>query len=317
MKRSLSLDLFKIVLCIIIIAIHLQPLFETRNLLEWYIGAGVGRLTIPCFLLINAYFLASRIDDWLAVKKYLKHLLTVYAVWSAFYFYFYYQAEPLKQIILNIVMGYHHLWYVSALIWGVLILYISKKYIKSDLQLLVFALLLYLVGSVDEMSQIIPNMLLAKGEQQTLIPSFYFYRNGLFLAFPILTIGYLLKKWKVDTLFRSWQLLAIASISLISMLFIAYDGFPVRELHDLNFPALFFAPAMLLLFIKHPLFVEKATWNEYLGYIPNGVYYIHVFFIYKFYSVDNNIYNIPIVFVTSVLATIVLTFVNKRIKIFL
>lgn len=317
MKRSLSLDLFKVVLSIIIIAVHIQPLFETRNLLEWQIGAGLARLPVPCFFLINAYFLAPRIEDWQIVKKYLKHLLVIYGVWSAFYFYFYYQASSLKDIVFNLVMGYHHLWYLPALLWGVLILYFARKYIKKDIHLILLVGMLYLVGHVDEVAQVIPNLLLAQGDEQTLVPAIYTYRNGIFMAFPFLTIGYLLRKWKAQEYFKSWQLLTIVVVSLCTLMIESYVGFASRELHNLNLSALLFAPAMLLFFIKNPLLVDKATWNEYLGYIPNGVYYIHVFFIFKFYSVNNNIYNIPIVFVSSVLATIVLTFVNKRIKIFL
>lgn len=317
MKRSISLDLFKIVLSIIIIAVHIQPLFETRNLLEWQIGAGLARLPVPCFFIINAYFLASKIRDWTAVKKYLSHLLVIYLVWSAFYFYFYYEASSLKTIFFNIVMGYHHLWYLPALLWGVLILYFARKYIKNDWQLFVLAVLLYLVGHVDEVSQVIPNLLLAQGAEQTVIPEIYTYRNGLFMTFPFLAIGYFMKKFNLHEFFKSWQLLAIAGVALCTLMIESYTGFATRELHDLNLSALLFGPAMILFFVKHPLLVNKSTWTEYLGYIPNGVYYIHVFFIFKFYSVDNNIYNIPIVFVSSVLATVVLTFVNKRIKIFL
>lgn len=317
MKRSISLDIFKIILCILIIAVHIQPLFETRNLLEWQIGAGLARLPVPCFFIINGFFLASRIRDWNAVKKYVSHLLVVYIVWSLFYLYFYYEGNSIKTIVTNLIMGYHHLWYLPALLWGVLLLYLARKYINKDLHLLVFVLTLYIIGHIDETSQILPNLFLGMGCKQTLIPEIYTYRNGLFMALPYITIGYLIKKWDAHKLFKSWQLLALSVISICTLLIESYSGFSTRELHDLNLSALIFGPAMIMLLTKHPLAVNKATWNEYLGYIPNGVYYVHAFFIFKFYSVDNNIYNIPIVFVSSVLATLVLTFVNKRIKIFL
>lgn len=315
-QRSISLDIFKVFLSILIIAVHIQPLFETRNLLEWQIGAGLARIPVPCFFIINGYFLSRKITDAKTVKKYLVHLFIIYITWSLFYLYFYYPNTGISNIVLNLVMGYHHLWYLPALFLGVILLFFLRKVFKKDLYLLIFVSCLFLVAHLDDVSQIIPHFIL--GDKASFF-SIYTYRNGLFMGLPFITFGYLISKWHAQKYFKSWHLMIIVVISLTTLLIESYYGFENRISRDLYFSILFLCPALIMLILKYPYSVNKSIFTEYLGYLPNGIYYIHVFFIFKLYSVNNNIYNIPAVFLSSALATIVLTFINRRlpVKIFL
>ena len=302
MKRSLSLDIFKLFLSFFVVAAHLQPLFEVDALEGWLVTNGISRVLVPCFFMINGYFLASRIDDWQAVKNYLLQLLKVYAVWSLFYLYFYYEGMGIVTIIGRLAMGYHHLWYLPALLSGVLILFVLRKFVKQDVHILVLILILYLIGHVLD-----PTRAMA-----------HYYRNGLFIGFPFIAFGYFIRKYNVKDMFRSWQLIAIIAITFATLMLEAYiyyiEGMKVT---DMYLSALLLCPAGVLICLKHPLMVRKSAVVEYFSDLPTGIYYLHLFFIYKMYSPTYNIYTLPWIFLVTALAVIPIIFINRRIRIFL
>jgi len=59
MKRNPALDYLKIVLSILVIAIHITPLAIYD--IEHYIRNGIARTAVPVFYIINGYFLYNAI----------------------------------------------------------------------------------------------------------------------------------------------------------------------------------------------------------------------------------------------------------------
>lgn len=302
MKRSLSLDIFKIILSFFVVAAHLQPLLAVDALEGWLVTNGISRVLVPCFFMINGFFLASRIDDWSAVKKYLLQLIKVYAVWSLFYLYFYYEGTGIITILGRLLMGYHHLWYLPALLSGVLILILVRKVLKNDAQVFVFILMIYLIGHLLD-----PSRAMA-----------HYYRNGFFIGFPFIAFGYFIRKYNIKDLFKGWQLIVLILVSFTTLMYEAYiyyiEGMKVT---DMYLSALLLCPACILLCLKYPLMVKKTTLVEYFSDLPTGIYYLHLFFVYKMYSTTYNIYNLPSIFLVTALAVIPIIFINRKVKIFL
>lgn len=85
-ERNPALDYFKILLSILVITIHIYPLFDKLSFSSWAISGGIARIAVPCFFVFSGYFIASKIDDPKATFKYLKHLLIIYVVWALIYF---------------------------------------------------------------------------------------------------------------------------------------------------------------------------------------------------------------------------------------
>lgn len=297
MKRSISLDLLKLFLCIIVVAGHLYPLFEIGSKLGWFIINGYARNLVPFFLIINGYFLAKKIDDNKSVGKYLKHLIIVYVVWMLVYLKSYYwQSAP--RIILHFIEGYHHLWYLPALMEGVIILFLLKKWIKNDYILVGIGTILYLIGNqINTYSSFEP-----------------ISKNGIFYGYFYITLGYVIKKYSIEKKISS-PILAIGVIlGLITIYFEASYYYTLDIAQNLFISSMFMAPCGIMLLLKNPWSVNQNTFTYYLGYIPTGVYYIHLLFVYQFYRAEYNIYQLPIVFGLSVLATIPLIYINKKVK---
>ena len=88
MQRNITLDYFKIFLCILIVLIHARPLFEgwgSLSLLGWLISNGVSRIAVPCFFILSGFFFSPKLNQWDQIKKYIKKLLIVYVTWSVIY----------------------------------------------------------------------------------------------------------------------------------------------------------------------------------------------------------------------------------------
>lgn len=286
------------ILCVVVVAAHLYPLFEKDSVLGWFIVNGYTRILVPCFLIINGFFLVNKIEDTSAIKKYLTHLTIVYCVWSAFYSYSYITWESKLNIAIFWLTGYHHLWYLPALLVGVVMLFFLKKWKIKDQYLLLIGLVLYIIGHQLNLAKL----------------SAPISRNGIFYGYTFIVIGYLIKKYKAHTYLKTWHLILALILGLIFVGFEASIYYDRDVEMNLFLSSMITGPAAVLLCLRHPLAVNKSTITEYLGYIPTGVYYVHLFYVYKFYTVDYNIYNLPIIFLLSVLTVIPLIIINKRVK---
>lgn len=300
--RSLSLDILKIVLSFFVIMAHLQPLFYTDAVEGWLLSNGLCRVLVPCFLIISGFFIYSKIGDFKAILKYLFQLGVIYLVWSTFYFCFYYHPSISVYTVLGrFLFGYFQLWYLPALFSGVIILILALKVIKNDLFLFLLILVIYFVGHALDVTRVTYSVMA------------HFYRNGFFIGFPFLAFGFLIRKYNIKDLLTSKQLVWIMLFSFTTLMIETalyyYDG---MKFSDMYLSALLLCPAVVLLCLRHPFKVKNAVWVDYFSDVSAGVYYIHLFFVFKLYSVDYNIVNLPIIFLISVLATIPLIFINRH-----
>jgi surface polysaccharide O-acyltransferase-like enzyme len=128
MERNITLDYFKLFLSVLVIIIHTPLIFSGngKELSEWLIHDGITRIAVPCFFIINGYFIGEQILDGKFVKKYATRLLFIYIVWTTIYCVNFYD-ESIRRLFVFCLTGYLHLWYVVALIAGTVILYFFKK----------------------------------------------------------------------------------------------------------------------------------------------------------------------------------------------
>jgi peptidoglycan/LPS O-acetylase OafA/YrhL len=146
MKRYITLDYLKLILAFIIIAAHV-PVFTQTPLLWYGVSSGLGHIPVPIFFIINGFFLQPILNSSGKVKKYLLHLCLIYVVWQIIYLPFSYEPDP-KYILVTILFGFRHLWYMPALIGGSILLYFVHKNKISDRILLSLAIVLYVVGEI-------------------------------------------------------------------------------------------------------------------------------------------------------------------------
>lgn len=88
-KRNYSIDIFRIICAIMVVAIHTHP-FENYNLnLSYLFTQIIPRIAVLFFFCVSGYyFIKNILNDHNNFKKTFLKLLKTYLIWSLIYFIF-------------------------------------------------------------------------------------------------------------------------------------------------------------------------------------------------------------------------------------
>ncbi len=304
MERNITLDYFKIFLSILVITIHLPLIsFDGSTPLFDYVGKfislGIAKIAVPCFFVINGYFM--NVNDSSKFTKYLKRILILYITWSLFYLpYSINIIQNIQSFIVIVFLGYSHLWYISSLIFGALLLFLINRYIKSTKIILSLAIILYISGLIIQ----------ANTPESTF--SLFKYRNFLFTGFPFIATGYILRHIKAISKKNLLYLTLLGCILLTTEVCISLDN----THYTLLISAIVICPTAVLYIIRYGKIINISK-NE-ISYLSAGIYFIHPFVIRTFCNFDvSNVYVFPFVVILSILFSFVIIQANKTLKIFL
>ncbi|MFK7048786.1 acyltransferase family protein [Flavobacterium davisii] len=198
--RNNNLDILKILMAFLVIALHIFPVSRIggiQGLISYEIASGITRIAVPTFFLISGYFLRNKLNDTAYLWKYIKRILLLYVVWQIIYLPDLYRFYNLgwfsnRNMILKLIYGYWHLWYLLATAIAVGLLYLSRNYSLN----VKFLLLVLLLGigygyQIGMQSGNIHNL-----EVQFLYESIGTARNFLFFGFPMMLLGTLYDQWR-------------------------------------------------------------------------------------------------------------------------
>ncbi|MDU1890500.1 MAG: acyltransferase family protein [Dysgonomonas sp.] len=309
MERNITLDSFKIILSVLVISAHIFPLFGKDDISSWLISQGVSRLTVPCFFIINGFFLVSKINSKDAIKKYLSHLIIIYLVWSLIYLSNYATTLTTRVIVENLIFGYYHLWYLPSLMLGVLILYLIKRKIKNDSLIVSIAIVLFIAGCLLE---VVPTIRIFDTYPNN-------FRNGLFFGFPFVTIGYYIRYKELHKNMKVKLLLPLTILGFGILFAESYYFYLKSYFFNLYIYYLLLCPVLFLLIMKFSVYKKNNVFLSYFGSLSAGIYFIHVFIFdrYIVFPTEYTIVKLPLLLLMATLFSIVIIYVNKRIKIFL
>ena len=296
-ERNITLDYYKIFLSFLVIAIHIPPYMPSDP--RWFLSNGIARIAVPTFFIINGYFLSSKLTDFKAIRKYIKHLFIIYLVWTVIYAPYFVLNSSLKETINYIFGGYFHLWYPVALIYSTLILFILNRKLSTNI-LLVAGIIYLLVGYF-------------------FIKSIYpFIFRDFFIAFPFLTLGYFIKQKNVISKMKTRYLIPIIFISTLTLLLESSLIYETKIQADFFLSLIILCPSIFMLMMKHSQYSNKE--GTTLQQLSSSIYFVHVVFIVYGIGYDNTSYfkGYLIVATASILVSIfVIIPLNKRFKIFL
>lgn len=180
MERNVCLDVLKLSMAFMIVGLHAHFLRDISSLAEYLTVQGLFRIAVPIFLLINGYYFytvvsAHKCGIWF------KRVFLLYIIWMSVYSYFWFPPPDLSIIWFvkfahKIIIGYHHLWYISGMIGAALLVMLLKE---ADTRLLITSIILTFAGGVA--IQYIGNYHLYEG---TIVDRFFnfnwFHRNFFF-----------------------------------------------------------------------------------------------------------------------------------------
>jgi len=311
LERNANLDIAKLSLSFLVIAVHL-PLYggaheDSAYMMGWLFSNGISRIAVPCFFMINGYFV--NLTDKTKVKKYMTHLLVLYAVWMLLYLPAYYQSvvgNP-KYLVKLIVFGFHHLWYVISLIFATVFLYLIKRYLPvSQRMLIVLVVGLFIVGYV------IQDVVAPRFKQ----PQHYvvMYRNFLFFGLPFFALGHIIRNtsFELDAQARRNCYIAIL-IGTVTLLIESYVSLKYKLGVNLYISLLFLCPPIMILLFK-------SKWRKsgsLVADIANAVFFTHtgvILFLQDYFAGMPNIYLFPMAVCLSIIVSYFVYTLNRRLK---
>ncbi|QHQ62388.1 serine racemase VanT catalytic subunit [Anaerocolumna sedimenticola] len=207
-----GLDYFRMIAAFLIVAIHTSPLTSINTTADFVFTRIIARVAVPFFFMVTGFFIISgflkdnsfRNPDKYSVKpdtapltKFLKKTADLYGIAMLIYIpvnlysgYFKQNnmfLKLLKDILFNGTM--YHLWYLPAVITGVLFVYLLLKINKGTVFLLI-SIILYLAGLLgDSYYGLTESIPILKNCYDFLFQLFDYTRNGIFYAPVFLVMG--------------------------------------------------------------------------------------------------------------------------------
>jgi len=317
MQRNILLDILKVILAIMVIGAHCNFLLDYSSILSYTTVHGLFRITVPIFFIINGYYFLDVINGK-RVKKWLKRVITLYLIWMLIYISYWARLDnfSLPRCINIILVGYNHLWYLNAMIFSGLSLFLMRR--VSDKRLLIIVISLFIIGTGMQYMknyEVFSNEKIIKILNDTSV-----YRNFIFFGLPFLSIGYLIRKKELIKKLSKKQLtisLVISLIIFISESLLNYLFIPVFNGFDMYFMMLLTCPIIFLCAMKFKLTANYNSKN--LAMYSTGIYLVHpllmIFVLERSSLTQTNL--TLVVTILVVITTSFLIKINKYLKVIL
>lgn len=302
MGRNLSIDVLKIILAFFVVFLHMNFLKETYPVLSYILVNGLFRIAVPVFLVITGFYF-FHIDSAKKLKKWLFRTFLLYAIWMLIYISYW---KDNDEILLTIVFGYHHLWYLIGTFFSGFLLYFLRN--QNSSWLLFLAIFLFLFGYVVQVSG---NLHYLNTESDSLLNDYLLYRNFLFVCFPFLTIGFLINKHRIDisTYKNSYLLIILSILGVIGEAFFNYK-YISNESTDILFSLIFASPLLFLYCQK----IYIKTTSKVLASLSTAIYVVHPLIMKSEFYKEIQSFKILIFLAILIPVSFGLVYLNRKLK---
>lgn len=154
------LDILRIILALMVVAIHTAPLQSFNRILNSFFVNEVCRVAVPIFFIITGFFFFKKKPSFNSLVKYLKHTLFIYFFISIIYMPF--ACDGLNGIDAYVLKvfggGYAHLWYLYSLIFAVPVVFMMLKIVRRHT--FVLSCIIYIIGAIaNDIYNVFPDKL--------------------------------------------------------------------------------------------------------------------------------------------------------------
>lgn len=189
-KRFAALDDFRLFAAVLVVAIHTSPLTNWNPEADFWFTRVFARVAVPFFFMSSGYFLARK--GWQGIGRFIRHALLLYGVSIVLYLplNLYADSFPLAELPKKLCFDgtFYHLWYLPAVVIGVLIA--RGLYQLGRFPALTISGLLYLIGlGGDSYFGLIDTVPALHQIYDGLFLIFSYTRNGIFFAPFFLLLG--------------------------------------------------------------------------------------------------------------------------------
>ena len=289
-ERNNSIDIFRFISALLVIAIHTNPMTEINPYLGYLCSQICPRVAVPFFFCVSGYYYIGKLEKTTNKKEIITEFkktflsyLKIYFFWSVVYVvcdykqYFYEGVSDwgaIIGIVLNfLVYGtYYHLWYFIGIFFSLIIVTLCYL-IRVEKILDYFSVILYLAGVLScayyQIGNRIPIFSL-------LISSSYFtvIRRIILMALPFFMMGYFIPKIsnkKVPIKLVLTGALFVGEIIVVNIFELSLNVIETVFLYV-------FLAYIIVWLVHHPLQKKKRT-GKICRYLSSFIYFSHPLFL--------------------------------------
>nr|WP_158008849.1 acyltransferase family protein [Enterovibrio norvegicus] len=312
--RNTSLDFLKLILSAFVVALHADFLIDYSPILNHFTVQGLFRVAVPTFFIISGYHFinVTNIDQ---LYIWCKRIFLLYIIWLLIYAPFWFSTishdfNGLKRMFFLFITGYHHLWYLPAMIGsGCLAFYFRGNVFLGSLA----SAILFIVGVVI---QYVGNYKLVLSHSIFFdLDVNFLHRNFALFGFPFFYFGYLISYYGIPFRLKKstvYLLLCLALTAYFFEVFINYFGASVGGFD--NYLMLFFLCPILFVFFCQ---VEiNVGFGKAVSLLAAGVYFVHPYAIWFFGKIAEGretVFSIY-AFVFSMFLSIFIVKINNKVR---
>ncbi len=220
------IDVMRIVASILVVTIHTAPFEMLCPPFDFVLTKIIARLAVPFFFVTSGYFLFK--DGYPSLNKVKKTCLSLLKYYFLsiiiylpvmIYNQYFYSKNILFEMVKDFVVDgmFYHLWYFPAVIIGIVIIVIFKKYFSTNF-VMALAFVLYMIGICgDSYYGFVRDIPVLKDQFAFLFQYMDYTRNGIFFAPLFLMIGVRLSEYQPFLTKKGTVFLAIISFLIMSI----------------------------------------------------------------------------------------------------
>lgn len=281
-KRLMSVEAMRLVMALLVVGLHAKIFWDVSHIAWVAVAEGAARVAVPFFFFLSGYFFAIQVNR--GFWNWVLRVGMLYLVWSIIFSALWLRPESslwlhpessFQKIIFNVVIGFWHLWYLTALIYGAVVLYFLRR--KSTVFLFWLATTCFSIGVALQYTM---NFAHYPGETGNRTLAVALVRNFAFVGFPMLCYGYLLNRlvlaqhWLVRSLVDSRSVfLVFAAASAVYALEVYLNAvlFDLDSIRDVYATLPLITGALFLVLGRLPP-VAAPLW---LSHASAAVYFVH------------------------------------------
>jgi len=200
-----AVDIMKFICALLVIIVHTNPLQPHYPLSNFILINVFGRISVPFFFISAGYLFAqsSKEKGSKYFRGYIKALIRLYLIWFIIYLPFgLFRIQEMVPGNINLWLGigifiealllhgsYFHLWYLIALIIGLIILHLFQKRFAIK-YLIIIGVFLFIFGLSETYIDFFRQIPYVGKASEFYFRWFYTTRNGIFFGLVFLAIGF-------------------------------------------------------------------------------------------------------------------------------
>lgn len=286
------IDIMKFICAIFVVGIHAGIMSDKDSVFEWQFLNVVFRLAVPFFFIASGFLFGKKyLKNKNKLKEnsinQIKRLIIPFIFWSLVLLPWVITQEIrftgnillfiYRILRLNLFNGYH-IWFVLALAVAICMEYIFLKKNKVKYAI-ILSIILYMIALCGNSYYFLIKGTPIQPIIDFIIRIFTMVRNGIFVGFPLFTVGIVVSFYenKIYKISNKKLFIALIFFTITQILESAFImGKQYIDDHSTFVSIIFVATIILMLCIKNKNFKLKKINSVTLRNLSTGIYFMHI-----------------------------------------